>query len=283
MKNKFKIIVLIVVSLCFCLSGCNFKNIKENDVTAIGSTTMQPLVEELAENFSKNSSAITVNVQGGGSGSGINQVISGNADIGNSDILAETKIKDKNLLKNLKATKICGVGFVIVASKDVNVDTLTKKQIQDIFTGKITNWKDVGGNNEKINVINRSKSSGTRFAFTNKIMGNKVEREDIAITQDSSGNVKMSLKQNKGAISYLGSIYITDNLKKDLKTIKINNVEYSIKNISNGKYPFWSYEYMYTNKKPKKATQEFLNFILNKKNQKLIEDMGYIPLDKLPK
>ncbi|GAA0734641.1 phosphate ABC transporter substrate-binding protein PstS family protein [Clostridium oceanicum] len=257
------------------------KNAISGTITSLGSSALQPLAEQAAKNFREKNPDATINVQGGGSGAGVKQVSSGAVEIGNSDVEAKEKLKDESKVKELVDHKVCGIGFAVVVNKDVKVDNLTKKQIQDIFTGKVTNWKDIGGQDEKINVVNRSKSSGTRATFKNTVMEGKDEKEGLGTTQDSSGSVEKAISQTKGAISYLAMSYITEEKKENLKVLKVDGVEANKENITAKKYPFWSYEHMYTKGEPKGLTKAFLDYMVSDDNKALVEKLGYIPMGDL--
>ena len=181
-------------------------------ITLAGSTALQPLAEQLGKTFMDKNSGVTVNVQGGGSGTGLNLALNGTADIGNSDVAAESKLS-QDKAKQLVDNKVCGIGFAVVVNSSTKVDSLTKDQIQKIFTGEITNWSQVGGDNTPIQVINRTKSSGTRATFKDTVMGGKDEKEGLGTTQDSNGNVENAIKTTKGSISYLALSYLSDAVK----------------------------------------------------------------------
>lgn len=291
-KLKKVLLFLTITMIGTVFVGCGNKGKKDANgsttelsgtITALGSSALQPLVEEVAAKFLTKNPKSRINVQGGGSGAGINQVASGNVQIGNSDVVAEKKIKDKKLAKELVDHKVCAIGFAMVVSKDVNIKTLTKEQISDIFTGKINNWKQLGGEDKQINIINRGKSSGTRATFVDTIMGGNAEKEGLGTTQDSSGNVRAAIKQTEGAISYLALSYISEDVKKDLNIININGVEPTEENIINSSYKFWSYEHMYTKGEPKGLTKAFLDYMISEENKNLIKKMGYIPVDEIKK
>lgn len=280
---KTFIAVIAITVLTGSLIGCGKK--EENagtqqnisgSITAAGSTALQPLVEQAGKKFNEKNSNATINVQGGGSGTGIKLVSEGTAEIGNSDVLAETKL-DAAAAKELVDHKVCAIGFAMVVNKDVKVDSLTKQQIQDIFTGKITNWKDITGEDLPIQVINRSKSSGTRATFVETVMMKTSEKEGLGTMQDSNGNVRTAVMNTKGAISYLALSYLTGDVKNDMKIAKIDGVEANKANITEGKYPFWSWEHMYTKGEAKDLTKAFLDYMVSAENKELIEKLGYIP------
>jgi len=162
-------------------------------VTAAGSTALQPLAEEAADEFMANNPNVSVTVQGGGSGTGINQVASGAVNIGNSDVPSADKLEDEQLASELVDNKVAGIAFGIVVNEDVDVEDLTVEQIQKIFSGEITNWKDVGGKDLAINVVNRPASSGTRNTFEKTIMKDVKINDSIGTNQDSNGAVEKSI------------------------------------------------------------------------------------------
>ncbi|KGM96094.1 phosphate ABC transporter substrate-binding protein [Clostridium novyi A str. 4552] len=281
-KKSLKNIMLfsVICTMIIFLSSCNKDSNKF--ITISGSTALQPVVNLVANEFMNKNSEIQINVQGGGSGTGLSQVVSGAVTIGNSDFGAEEKIKDKNILKQLVDHRVAISGFVMVVNKDIKVESLTKEQIQDIFTGKITNWKEICGDNEEIQVINRGKSSGSRATFIKTVMDGKVENPEIGTIQDSSGSVQKSVKETKGAISYLALSYFkNENVKEGINIIKINNVDATEKNISSDKYPFWSYEHMYTKGIPEGVVKSFINYMYSSEGKRIIKETGYIPIDSI--
>ncbi|MBV4418711.1 phosphate ABC transporter substrate-binding protein [Clostridium tyrobutyricum] len=260
--------------------GTNETKKLSGSITLAGSTALQPLAEQLSKTFMDKNSGVTVNVQGGGSGTGLNLALNGTADIGNSDVTAESKLpQDK--AKQLVDNKVCGIGFAVVVNSSTKVDSLTKDQIQKIFTGQITNWRQVGGENIPIQVINRTKSSGTRATFKDTVMDGKDEKEGLGTTQDSNGNVENAIKTTKGSISYLALSYLSDAVKQNVKPLKIDGIEATNENIESGKYPFWSYEHMYTKGEPKGISKAFIEYVLDDANKETITKLGYIPMSDI--
>lgn len=240
-------------------------------VTAVGSTALQPLVEQAAKDFMAKNQGVQIQVQGGGSGTGLSQVASGAATIGNSDIFAEEK---QGIPANeLKDHKVAVVGMAAAVSPQVTVDNLSKQQLIDIFTGKITNWKEVGGPDLKVTLVNRPKSSGTRATFHKFALDGKEEAEGI--TEDSSGTVRKIIAETPGAIGYLALSYINDTVKP----LKLDGVEANAENIATNKYPVWAYEHMYTKGEPTGNAKAFLDYILSEETQqKTVKDLGFLPI-----
>ena len=251
-------------------SGDNSAEIK-GSLTAVGSTALQPLVEQSANQFMTKNPGAQIIVQGGGSGTGLAQVSSGAAQIGNSDIFAEQKEGiDASILTD---HKVAVVGYAAVVNPSAGVDNLTKQQLIDIFTGKTTNWKEVGGQDQKIVVVNRAKGSGTRASFKQFALDGKEEVQGLE--EDSSGTVKKIVNETPGAISYLALSYVDDKMK----ALKIDGVEANKENITTGKYNIWSYEHMYTKGAPEGAVKAFLDYMLSDDVQTtLVPQLGYIPV-----
>jgi len=249
-------------------------------ITASGSSALQPLAEQASIAFKAKNPKATVNVQGGGSGTGLTQVMQGAVDIGNSDIFANEKTGID--AATLTDHKVAVVGFAAIANEKVKVDNLTKAQLIDIFTGKVTNWKEVGGDDIKIQVINRPKSSGTRASFKKYGLDGKDEVEGVALTEDSSGAVSKTIQSTTGSIGYLASSYLsTDANKVGLKIMKLDGIEMNKDNITTGKYNIWSYEHMYTKGVAKDLAKAFLDYMVSDDVKPLINKLGYIPITEM--
>lgn len=249
-------------------------------ILASGSTALQPLVEQVAEKFMEKNTGVDIQVQGGGSGTGLTQVAEKQVDIGNSDVFAEEKLKDADAdkAKALVDHQVAVVAIAAVTHPGVGVDNLTKQQLVDIFTGKITNWKDVGGTDQKIQIINRPASSGTRATFENFALGTKTEDLQGSIQEDSSGTVKKMIGETPGAIGYLALSY----LDNTVQTLKYDSVDPSVDNVVSGKYPVWAYEHMYTNGEPNATVKAFLDYFLTDEVQNGdVTELGYIPASKM--
>ncbi|PWV99383.1 phosphate ABC transporter substrate-binding protein (PhoT family) [Paenibacillus cellulosilyticus] len=246
-------------------------------ILAVGSTALQPLVEQVSKDFMDKNSGVSIQVQGGGSGTGLTQASEGQAQIGNSDVFAEEKL-DADKAATLVDHQVAVVAMAAVTNKEVGVDGLTKQQLVDIFTGKVTNWNEVGGKDQKIQIVNRPSSSGTRSTFEKFALGTKTEDLAGSIQEDASGTVKKLVSETPGAIGYLALSYLDDSVQ----ALKYDGVEATVDNVTNGSYPVWAYEHMYTKGEPDAATKAFLDYIASEEVQNGdVVELGYIPASKM--
>ncbi|MBP2000653.1 phosphate transport system substrate-binding protein [Paenibacillus shirakamiensis] len=292
MKLKKTFLTVLTLAFTLSLTACGTKDTATTDsntsgtdkpalsgsILASGSTALQPLVDQVGKKFMDKNSGVSIQVQGGGSGTGLTQVSGGQVQIGNSDVFASEKIKDEAAAKALVDHQVAVVAIAAVTNPEVGVKSLTKQQLVDIFTGKITNWKEVQGKDVKIAIINRPSSSGTRATFEKFALGTKTEDLKGSIQEDSSGTVKKLVTETPGAIGYLALSYIDDKVT----ALQYDGVDANVDNVISGKYPVWAYEHMYTKGEPDASTKAFLDYFMTDEVQNGdITELGYIPFSKM--
>ncbi|HWR31840.1 MAG TPA: phosphate ABC transporter substrate-binding protein [Negativicutes bacterium] len=277
---------LAVVMSATLLAGCGGSSEKKAEpqkaaveitgtVKASGSTALLPLLKAGQEEFQKKNPKATVNIAGGGSFTGQNQVATGAVDIGNSDVALDAKLNDKGLVEH----KLVGIPFVFIANKDVDVDNLTTEQYVGIMTGKISNWKEVGGKDLKITLVHRAPSSGSRATIQELVLKTN-KFTDNAVIQDSNGAVRAAIASTTGAFGYVDAAYAD----ATVKTLAVDGVKYSLTEVASGKYKILTFGRMFTKGAPTGAAKAFIDFVTSKEFQETYaEKSGFVPLTKMPK
>lgn len=240
-----------------------------------GSSAMQPLVAAAAEEFMNENPNADVQVNAGGSGTGLSQVAEGSVQIGNSDVFAEEKegIPAGQLVDH----QVAVVGMTAAINPKVGIKDIKKADLIKVFTGKITNWKELGGKDQKIVLVNRPDSSGTRAVFNKFALDGATPAEGI--TEDSSNTVKKIINETDGAVGYLAFSYFTDD---SVTPLAIDGVEPTAENVQSGEFPVWAYQHSYTKGKAEGLAKAFLDYLMTDDIQNtLLKEQGYLPVSKM--
>jgi phosphate transport system substrate-binding protein len=252
-------------------------------ITVAGSTALQPLVDAAAKQYDKACSGATITVNGGGSGTGLSQVAQGAVQIGNSDVTAGSKLATADADK-LVDHIVARQGWIVVTNKDVTgVTNLTTQQNVDVWTGKDTNWNQVGGPDLPIVLIFRPASSGTRATFKKLVLNNATEAVGgQTLTEDSNGAVTTAVTTTKGAVSVIGFAYYNDPANKPLLNgLQLDGIDATVANMAGGTYKLAADGHMYTNGAPSGLTAAFLAYMLSSDIQgTLIPSLSYAPVVK---
>jgi len=239
-------------------------------ISVAGSTTVQPLAEKLAKAFQAQNPNVQIDIQGGGSSVGVKSAGEGTANIGT--VSREVTKEELQKYADLKVFIIAQDGIAIVTHPGVPVSNLTKSQVRDIFAGKITNWKDVGGPDKPIVVVSREEGSGTRGAFEELVMGKDAVIFDKAILQASNGAVRTTVSTTPNSVGYLSFGY----LDRSVKALSIEGVEATEANAASGKYPVVRPLIMLTKGEPTGVVKAWLDYILSAEGQALVSKEGYV-------
>jgi phosphate transport system substrate-binding protein len=278
MIKKASALVLVLALGITALTGCGGTKTSEKVVIA-GSTSVQPLSEELATAFMKANKDITVEVQGGGSGQAAVALSDGIADIG--ALSRDVKAEEKTTI--VKEYVIAKDGVAVIVNPDVNVTNLTLEQIKGIYTGAIKNWKEVGGKDEAITVVSREEGSGTRGAFTELTgvsvkdsAGNQVDgTTKSAIVQPSTGAALQAVRSTPGAVGYVSM----EAVNSSVTAVTVEGVAVTKATVLDGTYPI-SRPFIYgVTAKVSTAAQAYIDFVMSAEGQALVEKNGFIPVN----
>jgi phosphate transport system substrate-binding protein len=286
-ENMFKRWLFVLIAVMFATSAFAAKD--KNSIQVKGSDTMVNLAQAWAEKYMQENPGDFVAVTGGGSGTGISSLISGTCDIAN----ASRTIKEKEIALakqrgiNPFEIKVGLDGLAVVVNPKNPVTKLTIDQLAQIFTGKVTNWKEVGGEDAKIVILSREVNSGTHVYFKEHVLrkGNLEGKEEFAsgvLLLSSSQAIADEVAQNPAAIGYYGMGYIS-NKQKPIMVAKDEKSEYevpSIENVINGKYPISRPLFIYTNGQPQGLVKKFIDFVLSKEGQDIVLATDFVPVKR---
>ena len=253
---------------CGSNSGVDAKSDKETKETVSGSTSVGSPMEKLAEAFEGKNSGVKVEVQQLGSSAGIKNAIEGVSEIG----MSSRDLKDEEKSSGLKETIIATDGIAVITNKANKVTDLTLDQVKDIYTGKITNWKEVGGEDAPIVVVSREDGSGTRDGFQEKVGFESEELIKDAQISDGSGNIKSTVEGNVNAIGYISFGYVDE----AVNAVKVDGVEINHETVANNEYVI-ARPFILVNKDGiSDNAQALIDFILSDEGQSILEEKGFI-------
>jgi phosphate transport system substrate-binding protein len=249
-------------------------------LTMAGSSALLPLMQLAATNFQKTNKDVQISVTAGGSGAGRSQVCQGKIDIGNSDVKLSDKEKTDLKCADAVETAVAIQAFGPVANKQGpgKVTSLTKDQLIGIFTGQTKNWKEVGGDDQAIVLINRAKGSGTRSNMTKYLFaGDDTKFATGASEEDNNETVLQTVSQTPGAVSYLGFAYLNN---PAIVAFAIDNVSATREDIQNGKWPIAAPGYSITKGQPSATAKAFLDYVTSAEFQNSPEfaKLGFVPV-----
>lgn len=275
MIGKGKISVIAVLGLVLMgtllMSGCT-EDDETKKISIVGSSTVLPIAQQCAEKFNDDHDDIQVTVKGGGSGAGIDALGQGTADIADASRPIKQSEIDEYPDIDFTDNVVAKDGVAIIVSKEIHdagVTGLTTQQVVDIYVGTITNWKDVGGPDETIFVVEREEGSGTRDTFMDAL---GLEETSADSAKDGNSKVKTSVKTSNNAIGYVGLGYVGD----DTPSITLDGVMPSESTIASGDYGITRSLHMYTDGEPKGAVKEFIDYVQSDEGQQIVADEGFI-------
>jgi len=244
---------------------------KSEDLTISGSTTVQPIVTRASEVYIGEHPDKKIGVQGGGSGTGIRMVGEGSVAIGASS--RELSSDEKKAHPELVVTPIAIDCIAIVVHPSNNLSSLSIQQIRDVFSGKITNYKELGGPDRAIVLVEREDGSGTRSSFEGFVM-NGSDVSAAALQKPASGAIRFTVSSNENAIGYVGIGY----LDGTIKPLQVNGVAPTEENVKSKTYPLSRDLYLLTKGQPTGDAKLFIDFILSDEGQQIVKDEGFVSL-----
>ena len=251
-------------------------------IVVAGSSALLPMTQQASKEFKKMNPAVKLSASASSSIAGPQSVMKGSAQIGACDWDATQAVPGFDAFKELKAYKVAVIPFATIVHKDVTVKSLTGKQLQEIYAGKITNWKQVGGENKEIVVINRKFGSGTRVNYQLKALaGEEFMKPGVSANYKevgSSGEMKTAVSTTPNAIGYIDLVYVNS----ELKALQFDGVDATTENVIKGTYPVYGYGYYLTKGEATGAVKAFIEYVQSTKFQNgSLKKMKFIPVSAM--
>jgi phosphate transport system substrate-binding protein len=266
--SALAVIALAVAPIA--LGGCRRASQSTTQITVSGSTTILPIAEIAREMYEERHPGIKILVAGIGSSAGIESVANGTADIGTSS----RDLKKEEAPLGLVDTPIAHDAIAVIVNPANPIKGLTKAQISEIFEGRITNWKQVGGPDVTIGLVNRDEASGTREAFSKIVLGGRPFDRTAAVLP-GTGQVRFVVAQSPGAVGYISVGFVDPSVK----ALEIDGVAPTEENIASRRYPVSRLLHFFTKGEPSGLAAEFIAFVLSADVQeKVVRDAGFLPM-----
>ena len=288
MHNKTKFYTALIISL-FIITACSgHHGNKGSGMQIKGSDTIVNLVQVWAEKFNNINNTTNIGVTGGGTGTGFAALLNNTCDIA----MASRQVEEieTNLAESKGITYkefIVGLdGLAVLVNKNNPIKNLTMEQLRDIFMAKITNWKQLGGEDKQIVILSRESNSGTHMFFKEKVIrlnnpDSKDEFSPKALLMPSSQAIVDEIYQNPNAVGYVGIGFMNEQTKP-VAVSDIGQKEFflpTIENVMHGKYPISRPLYLYTNGEPKGIVKEFIDYTLSPQGQKVVAETDFVPIE----
>ncbi len=277
MRVKSKLPVILLALFLATISGGS----REQNVMVSGSSTVMPLAEISAEEFNLLQDDYHVTVTSGGSGVGIVNLVEGRSAIAmtSRELHLVERQRYETPTERFNVTTVGYDAICLMVSSEVydsGIADLSKEEVRRIYSGSISNWKELGGQDEEIFAIGRKPGSGTRDTFDEVIMGSR-ESETPGVRNEAaeSAEIKTAIQRSDNAIGYVGYSYI---MRGDSRVISLDGVPPTIENIKNGSYPLARELYFVTLGKPGPGAQAFIDYLLSAEGQKIAIENGFIPV-----
>ena len=283
MKNN----LIALAALCLMASACNNQPATENagtkatSISVKGSDTVLPLSQKEAELYMAATPGAGISIVGGGSGTGITALLDGTTDIcmSSRDLKAGERLKFKEKNMDIKEVVISYDALSVIVNPKNTVSQLTREQLEKIFTGEITNWKEVGGKDAKIVTYSRESSSGTYEFFKEHVMDKK-NYASSALNMPATGAIVQSISQTEGAIGYIGLAYATPSVK----SLKVSYdqgktyVEPTVAGAKDKSYPIARPLFYFYDAAKEAQVKGFVDYVLSEAGQKAVAEIGYVPV-----